>query len=119
MGWFWHSANKKAEEMALNKELEAIAIYTDDKVDFNYTILKSSLSTTSYLENEAQYQGDDSLIAAINRELRKKALALGADCLINVKYNLSDAFANANTYTYVSASGDAVKINCMQFSLKL
>lgn len=109
MGWFFKSTIQKQQEAAYKKKLEAIAIYTESPVSFPYTVIKSPLTTTSYLESEAQYQGDAGLIAAINLELRKKALELGADCLINVKYNLSDAFANANTYTYVSASADAVK----------
>ena len=99
--------NKRIEEEKIRKEtiINSIPIYFTSVVDFEYKILSGSVY--SWVTGQENF---DEALKFIFHDLKNSAYYYGADCLIDVKFNVSQVRVAGWPTTYVvHATGIAVK----------
>ena len=95
---------KKVEEQARReKAINTLPIYFTSAVDFDYKILHGGLYSWVTGEGDFNEKHESTL-----RGLRESAYNCGADCLIDMKFNITTS-AYGRPFYVVHATGVAVK----------
>lgn len=91
------------EKIKMETAINSLPIYFTSAVDFNYKIIRGDIYFWCTGENDFEEKYNSAL-----RSLRETGYECGADCLIDVKFNISTGVYGKAFYV-IHATGIAVK----------